>query len=225
MRRLPDSAASAHGSAGSERRYLIGPPRLPIVVSGLCTGLITTIAVSVTPVNWRLPYASYVGHMAFLGVALWMLVSVVTMRVSVDRATMLIINGISVVTFQRGDILEVSSHNGVTITTRSGYRCTSGAYGSSNFQGFRPSPRYERIASKIRTWANSGDTGRDVVAARHNIGAAHNHKRSPPRRAVAKPPWRPRPMLTVGLPAFLLVTQLLGLLLWAASEQLYDYLG
>ncbi|WP_152192825.1 hypothetical protein [Georgenia satyanarayanai] len=186
--------------------------------------MITTIAVSVTPVNWQLSYASYVGRMAFLGVALWMLVSVVTMRVSVDRATMLVINGISIVTFQRGDILEVTSHNGVTITTRSGYRCTSGAYGSSNFQGFRPSARYERIASNIRTWASSGDTGRDVVAARHDVGAAHDERRSS-RRAVRKPPWRPRPMLTVGLPAFLLVTQLLGLLLWVASEQLYDYLG
>lgn len=231
MGRLPNSAASAHGSAGSERRYLIGPPRPTIVVSGLCTGLIATIAVSVTPVNWRFPYASYVEHMAFLGVVLWMLVSVVTMRVSVDRATMFIINGISIVTFQRDDILEVSGHNGVTITTRSGYRCTSGAYGSSNLQGLRPSARYARVADRLRAWASSVDTGRnvdaarhDVGAARHDVGAAHDERRSS-RRAVRKPPWRPRRMLTVGLPAFLLVTQLLGLLLWVASEQLYDYLG
>src|SRR5690606_17244211 len=100
-----------------------------------------------------------------------------------------------------------------------------GAYGSSNFQGFRPSARYERIASKIRTWARSSDTGRDAVPAHHNIGAAHHHKRQSSRRAISRPPWRPRPMLTVGLPFSLLITQLLGLALWAASERLYTLLG
>ncbi|MCM3662636.1 hypothetical protein M3148_16815 [Georgenia satyanarayanai] len=186
--------------------------------------MFATIAVSVTAIDPQLPYTGYAGNMAFLGVVLWMLVSVVTMRISVDHTTMVIINGISVVKFRRDDILDVSSHNGITIDTRSGYRCTSGAYGSSNFQGFRPSARYERIASKIRTWASLSGAGRDDVAVRQIAGAAH-HKRQPSRRAVSRPPWRPRRMLTVGLPVSLLMTQLLGLVLWAASERLYTLLG
>lgn len=182
------------------------------------------IGLSLTPVSWQLPYSGYVQYMLILGVLLWAVVSMASMRVAADSTTMVIINGISIVEFNRNDIADVTSHNGITIETRSGYRCIVEAYGPSQMQGLRSSPRYARIADGIRGWASSVDPGHDFDAVHNAVDGVHHERRSS-RRAVRKPPWRPRRMLTLGLPSFLLVTQLLGLLLWVASDQLYGSLG
>lgn len=209
-------AHSETGASGREKRHLIAPPRLPIVVLLSAAGLLAVIGLSLTPVSWQLPYSGYVQYMLILGVLLWAVGSMASMRVAVDSTTMVIINGISIVEFKRNDIADVTSHNGIIIETRSGYRCIVEAYGPSQLQGLRSSPRYARIADTIRGWAQSVEPG-------PNVGAIEPKARSS-RRAVQRPPWRPRKMLTVGLPSCLLGAQLLGFILWTTSELIFALL-
>lgn len=206
--------------AGAERDcHVIAPPGAVIRCIGIPGLTYITFILIAIPISDQGGYLSFPGHMLALAVFGTALVGGFTARIEVVGDRLRLVDWMTVRTVDRARIDHVDGHNGVVVVTRGGQRLESVAYGRSVWQEFFPSRRCARAAERIQQWADGGSqpaiappmvpTG---ASSRH--AAAHNLR----SEGIVR---RPRRLLARGFPAALVVTQILGVVLWWASPVLY----
>ena len=209
---------SIHAGGEGEARVIV-----PASVLLRCIGMPGLMYVSfiliAIPISDQGGYLSFPGHMLALAVVGTALVGGFTARIEVVGDELRLVDWMTVRTVDRGRVDHVDGRNGVVVVTRGGQRLESVAYGRSVWQGFFPSRRCARAAGRIQQWADCSSqpaiappmvpTG---ASSRH--AAAHNLR----SEGIVR---RPRRLLARGFPAALVVTQILGVVLWWASPVLY----
>lgn len=222
MSRAPSRSRSQSSGPRKQSREIIGPPS-PATLLGAPASLVLIVLLgSFGAIGYPGDHGAFIEHMAILGVASWVLISGMTMRIETTGTELHLVNWFTVVSLLRTEIQRVDARNGVTVHTRNGIRCTAGAYGTSQLQNVIKSRRYARVAEAIMVWAEGApeDPNRHSDSWEANPG----HHRSRGRHRYQKAPKVPRHMLTVGLPVCLSVAQVLGLVLWHYSESLHQWL-
>jgi len=203
--------------------FVIAPARPVIKTIFAAAILVITFVWIVVPISDQGGYRSFPGYMLMLALFGIAAVGGLTCRIEVVGETLQFVDWMTIRTIERERIDHIEGLNGVVVVTRDGQRLESVAYSRSILQSLIQSRRYANTAARIQRWVEAGATPtvrsslqsieptEPVATARH----ANSHAGS---KGITR---RPRRLLTRGLPAALVATQLLGLVLWLSSPVLF----
>ena len=199
----------------TERR-IIAASRPVVRLCGAVGLIVITFLWIVVPISDEGGYRSFPGYMLALTLMGTALIGACTARIEVEGEILRLVDVLTVRELCRARIDHVDGQNGVVVVTRGGQRLESVAFGSSVLQHAVQSRRYAHAGERIQEWVEAG-TQSAILPAAGEDGGRHSATRDLRIEGIVR---RPRQLLTRGVPAAFVATQVLGVVLWLASPVL-----